>query len=523
MADALISYEIVAKANEVDRLSRKIAIEQSVETPESLITSEIEAKYLARLEQVVCINESSNLYKITLAYPEQIISQQYNQLLNFAFGNVSMYPDVKLVDIKLSDQLLGNFSGPNYGVEGIREMLGVYGRPLLATALKPRGYTDEQFAQLAYGFALGGGDIIKDDQNLVGSFDEFKSRVTQCLAAIDKAQQKTGKTCLYFPFISARFEEIEKYFIWVKSQGIKGVLLAPLILGLDTARGLANKYDLIYMAHPSFTGSYCVPATQGMSYQLLYGYLYRLAGVDISVYPNTGGRFEFSEQDCKNIAYELRKPLSNIKAALPCPAGGMQYADLKTMCEWYQQDSVFLLGGSLLEYSSSLEQSTRAFKQKITEMFVEELVEPKLRERESSCDVADVKHSQLMECLKFTNFEWSGRERIAYKKSDLNSFKNVSRTELVGKNGENIEFELRYFEISKDGFSSREMHQHTHVIIAARGEGLVLIDDCEYELNSNDVVYIRPMTRHQLINRNIEPFGFYCIVNKNRDKPIAIN
>jgi len=520
MAEVVVSYQVITDEKELKELARKISIEQSVETPESLITDAIESRYLGQLKEVSIVNGKPNTFNISLAYPEEIVSQQYNQLINLCFGNVSMYPNVKLIDISLPEHLLDIFSGPNYGITGIRDCLGVYGRPLLATALKPRGYTNEQFANMCYEFALGGGDIIKDDQNLVSNFDDFKQRVSQCLLAIDKAQQSSGKACLYFPFISAPFEEIEKYFVWVKAQGVKGVLLAPLILGLDTARGLAAKYDLIYMAHPSFTGSYCVSPNEGMSYHLLYGLFYRLAGVDISVYPNTGGRFEFSEQDCKDIADELRRPLGNIKPAFPCPAGGMQYFDLQRMCDWYKQDSVLLLGGSLLEYSSSLKKSTQAFKDKLNTSFEEKIIQAAKTSLPSSCEYGHETSSPLLEYIEFDNYEWSGREKVAYKNVNDSSFKNIKRVELVGKNDGHCQFDLRYFEIAQNGYSTKEMHEHVHVIIGARGQGKVIVDNKEYEVKENDVLYIKPMAIHQLLNSNVEAFGFYCIVDRKRDKPI---
>lgn len=523
MSEVIVSYQVIANKINVKELARKISIEQSVETPESLISDDIEKKYLGQLQEVISISGQANTYKISLAFPEAIVSQQYNQLLNLCFGNVSMYPNVRLVDIDLPESVLKNFAGPRFGIEGIRKLLNVYDRPLLATALKPRGCSNEQFATMCYEFALGGGDIIKDDQNLIGGFDEFKSRVTQCLASINKAQQITGKTCLYFPFISAPFEEIDEYFIWVKSKGIKGVLLAPLILGLDTARGLAAKYDLIYMAHPSFTGSYCIPDKEGMSYHLLYGLLYRLAGVDISVYPNTGGRFEFSEQDCKSIAYALRRPLSNLKSAFPCPAGGMQYSDLQRMCEWYEKDSVLLLGGSLLEYSSNLQQSTQAFRDRLITSDHQMPASNVKKTALSACEYPIENNETLLEYVECDDFEWSGRKSVVYKKIEENSFKDIKRTELIGNNGESCKFNLRYFEITQHGYSSKEQHQHTHVIIVARGRGAVLIEDKEYQVKKNDVLYIKPMAVHQLSNSNEEAFGFYCIVDRERDNPLIVD
>jgi ribulose-bisphosphate carboxylase large chain len=523
MSDIVVTYQVISDKEDVSDLARKIAIEQSVETPETLITPEIEARFVGRIENISPVENHQNRYTIALSYPEEILSQQYNQLINLCFGNVSMYQSVKCIDINLPDKLLSNFVGPRYGVDGIRECLGVYGRPLLATALKPRGYSDKQFADLAYEFALGGGDIIKDDQNLIGSFEEFKQRVTLCMEAVKKAEDKTGKRCVYFPFISAPYEQIEVYFEWVKRQGVKGVLLAPLILGLDTARGLAAKYDLIYMAHPSFTGSYCVAPNDGMSYHLLYGYLYRLAGVDISVFPNTGGRFQFKEHDCKKIADELRKPLSNLKSAFPCPAGGMQYAHLNEMCRWYQQDSVFLLGGSLLEHSAKLSVSTQAFKAKILDEFPEIITTPKENQAIASCEYSVKNVNSLLEYIEFDAFNWQGRESVKYKESNDSSFSGVRRIELVGKNGEKTAFDLRYFEVNQGGFSSKEMHQHTHVIIVARGKGEVIVGAEKFFAKKNDVLYIKPMTTHQLSNSNAEPFGFYCIVDRERDKPIVVD
>jgi ribulose-bisphosphate carboxylase large chain len=523
MSDIVVSYQVISDKESVSDLARKIAIEQSVETPESLITPEIEARFVGRIEKICPVKNHINKYTITLSYSEEILSQQYNQLLNLCFGNVSMYQNVKCVDIDLSDKLLSHFAGPRFGVSGIRECLGVHGRPLLATALKPRGYSNRQFADLAYEFALGGGDIIKDDQNLIGSFEEFKQRVALCLSAIKNAEDKTGKRCVYFPFISAPYEQIEMYFEWVKRQDVQGVLLAPLILGLDTARGLAAKYNLIYMAHPSFTGSYCVSPNDGMSYHLLYGLLFRLAGVDISVFPNTGGRFKFEEHDCKKIADELRKPLSNIKSAFPCPAGGMQYAHLNEMCRWYKQDSVFLLGGSLLEYSEEMSKSTQAFQAKISEEFPEAITAPKEKGAISACEYPASQANPVMEYIEFDDFNWVGRESVRYKEVNGTSFSGVRRIELVGKNGEKSTFDLRYFEVSQNGFSSKEMHQHTHVIIVARGEGEVIIGDEKYLAKKNDVLYIKPMTTHQLTNSNAEPFGFYCVVDRDRDKPIIVD
>ena len=221
----------------------------------------------------------------------------------------------------------------------------------------------------------------------------------------------------------------------------------------------------------------------------------------------------------KRIASALRKPMADIKPSFPCPAGGMQYEDLTTMCDWFGKDSVFLLGGSLLEYSSSVADSTKAFKDKIAERFQERTVNPEVSSYPSSCEIDSIEN-KVSNYLRFENFNWQGRESAVYKESSHLPFKGVRRIELIGMAGEKSAFDLRYFEIEALGYSSLERHQHTHVIIGVRGSGEVLIDDLSYPVHENDVLYVRPFATHQLKNVGDRPFGFYCIVDRERDKPM---
>ena len=114
-----------------------------------------------------------------------------------------MFEDVRLVDVALPEQLTEALGGPRSGIKGLRALSGVYGRPLLATPLKPRGASVEALADIARDFALGGGDIVKDDQNLADDFEAFRDRVVRCKRAIDDANARTGRRCLYFPHLTA--------------------------------------------------------------------------------------------------------------------------------------------------------------------------------------------------------------------------------------------------------------------------------------------------------------------------------
>ena len=265
------------------------------------------------------------------------------------------------MDLSFPEHVLAGFDGPRHGVAGVRALSGVHGRPLLATALKPRGVPVSRLAEMAGAFARGGGDIVKDDQNLIDEFETFKDRVKRCADAVDDANQRTGRRCLYLPHVTGPLPALERRFEHVARLGLPGVLAAPFIAGLGINRSLARDHDLMLMAHPTFAGGHFVSRREGIGHGLLFGTLLRIAGADISIFPNAGGRFELAREDCADIADRLGAPLGPLRPAWPCPAGGMSLAHLPRMCADYGPDAVLLIGGSLLGHGDDLEASTRTF------------------------------------------------------------------------------------------------------------------------------------------------------------------
>jgi ribulose-bisphosphate carboxylase large chain len=115
-------------------------------------------------------------------------------------------------------------------------------------------------------------------------------------------------------------------------------------------------------------------------------------------------------------------------------------------------------------------------------------------------------------------FTWKGIKNERYKVSGRD-WSDIIRKTFIGNHGETTKFHLRYFEISPGGYSSFEMHRHEHVVIGIRGKGICVIKKKKYIVNYLDTVYIEPSAPHQLRNPYKEPFGFFCIVNAQRDKP----
>ncbi len=354
-----------ATQNSAEIIARSIAIEQTVEVPESLITPTIERDIVGTIISVKPLTKPNDprqkgFYEIEMQYDSDLACNHLPQLINLVYGNISIKHTVQLARLTLPSDLLSQFRGPNFGVAGLRKLLEVQDRPLLCTALKPRGLSNNALANLAYEFALGGGDIIKDDHNLVSpDFQSFHDRTLLCQQAVQKANEITGLRCLYAPYLSAPVGNLEEYATYLADINVKAMLISPSLLGLDTVRYIADTFGMCMLAHPTFTGTLYHEPGHGIEIGIFMGLLFRLAGIDATVFTNFNGRFPVTKQDCMSIAHHLRAPLGEIKTAWPGPAGGMQFENIHEMIDAYGNDTMIVIGGALLTRRATLSESTR--------------------------------------------------------------------------------------------------------------------------------------------------------------------
>ena len=119
------------------------------------------------------------------------------------------------------------------------------------------------------------------------------------------------------------------------------------------------------------------------------------------------------------------------------------------------------------------------------------------------------------------DYTWTGIKTEQYK-PERDNWSSIVRRVLIGGHGEKTKFHVRYFEIAPGGSSSFEKHRHEHVVIVVRGKGHIMIGKKKSSIGFLDTSYIKPDTPHQLSNPFNEPFGFLCIVNARRDRPILL-
>ena len=356
----LATYRISASESESRARADALAAEQSVEMPVSAIGD-------ARvLEEVVATVESirphAGEFDVVLGIAPATTGNEASQLLNMLFGNCSLQPEVELIHVEFPPGYEKAFPGPRFGVDGIRAITGVHGRPLTCTALKPQGATIEYLAHLAHSFALSGIDVIKDDHGLANqAFSPFAERVPAVQRAITDANRENGGATIYAPTFSGGPAALREQARIAKACGVRMALVAPMLIGVPAFIELQVELDMPILAHPAFGG-----ATR-IAPPLLVGKLFRLFGADATIFPNHGGRFSYSRATCLAIAAAAREPWDEMKPILPVPAGGMTVDRVPEMVAGYGRDTMLLIGGGLLSAGSQLMEKSREFVARVAE------------------------------------------------------------------------------------------------------------------------------------------------------------
>ncbi len=342
------TYLLDCAADEARERALDICFEQTVEFPSDLTRDEIKEKIVGQIVELQEIDPHT--HRAVISFPVEAAGDELTQLLNVLFGNISIKPGIKLERIGLPPSLLSLYKGPRFGRQGLRAALGIPSRPMLCTALKPMGYSTQQLADLCYQFALGGIDIIKDDHGLADqTFSPFEERVRTCAEAVQKANAKTGYKSIYMSNISAPYDELIERANIAKELGAGGLLIAPGLVGFDSMRRIADDDSIVLpiMSHPALLGSFTTTSNNGVSHYALYGQIARLAGADATIFPNWGGRFAFSKEECISIVAGTRDEMGIIKAIFPTPGGGMTMERVPEMLEVFGRDVIFLMGGGL--------------------------------------------------------------------------------------------------------------------------------------------------------------------------------
>ncbi|NTW69829.1 MAG: ribulose 1,5-bisphosphate carboxylase [Chlorobiaceae bacterium] len=274
--------------------------------------------------------------RVTIAHPHRNFGPKLPNLLSAVCGEGVFFtpgiPVVKLLDIAFPDSYLLAFDGPKFGVEGIRDLLQAYDRPIFFGVVKPNiGLSPEDFAEIAFQSWLGGLDIAKDDEMLADvDWSTLVERSHALGEARRKAEQQTGEPKIYLANITDEVDCLIKQHDIAVSNGANALLINALPVGLSAVRMLARHTKVPLIGHFPFIAAFSRMEKYGIHSKVMTK-LQRLAGLDSIIMPGFGSRMMTPEEEVKENISECLQDFGHIRRSLPVPGGSDSALTLETV------------------------------------------------------------------------------------------------------------------------------------------------------------------------------------------------
>ncbi|MBK1721163.1 RuBisCO large subunit C-terminal-like domain-containing protein [Thiocystis violacea] len=272
--------------------------------------------------------------RVRVAHPHGNFGPRIPNLLSAVCGEGTFFapgiPVVKLLDIHFPDAYLAAFEGPRFGVQGFRELLDIYDRPIFFGVIKPNiGLPPEAFSDLGLESWLGGLDVAKDDEMLADTpWCPLAQRSALLGAARQRAESETGVPKMYLANITDEVDRMVELHDLAVANGANALLVNAMPVGLSGVRMLRRHARVPLIAHFPFIAPFSRLEHFGI-HTRVFTKLQRLAGFDVIIMPGFGERMHTSDDEVRENVNACLAPMGPIKPSLPVPGGSDWAGTLK--------------------------------------------------------------------------------------------------------------------------------------------------------------------------------------------------
>lgn len=378
--DLVAEYRVEPNKISIEQACEKIAGESSIGTWTTIST--MNKKIAEKLKpSVYYISKKTKQVKI--AYPAELFEagnmpQIYSAIAGNIFG-MKAVKGLRLEDISFPKSIMNKFSGPKFGIKGVRKLLKVKKRPLVGTIVKPKvGLTPKQHAKVAYDAWVGGLDIVKDDENLTSmSFNNFKKRVKETLRLRDKAEKETGEKKMYMANVTSETDTMLRRAEYVKKLGGEYAMIDIVTCGwsgLQTLRE-ANLGRVLH-AHRAMHGAFTENPRHGIS-MLTIAKTARLIGVDQIHIGAIVGKMKGGKEEVQTIGEEIEEKIiqpdeeehvlkqnwGRIKPVFAVCSGGLWPGKIPELMKAMGKDIIIQAGGGVHGHPKGTVAGAKAMRQ----------------------------------------------------------------------------------------------------------------------------------------------------------------
>ncbi len=335
---------------------------------------------------VFYINKKKHIVRVS--YPQDLFEFcSVSQIISTVAGNIfnsKMMTRLKLHDMTFPADPVSELWGPKYGIGGIRELAGVYDRPLVISTVKPKiGLDPATHANVAYQSFVGGCDLVKDDENLTDQkFNRFEKRVELTFKARDDAEEKTGERKMYMCNITApTCEEMIRRANFISNIGGHYVMIDTISTGwssLQTLRDVTEELGLAIHAHSMSHAAFTRVGEHGISLYLITK-LARLVGLDQLYIGNIADKVHENKKelmalhDCcvmdkvksNEKMHILSQNWDGIRPTFPVVSSGSEPALIPELMKIFGKDVIIEFGSAIHTHPIGTVSDARACRQAI--------------------------------------------------------------------------------------------------------------------------------------------------------------
>ncbi len=373
MKDLIATYYFRTKDGvDASYAANAIREEQTTGTWTSLSTVNDKTAYVHDLDGSVedLVELPDGGYLTRICFPHEIFEKgNIPQYLSVIAGNLfglGKLEAVRLLDIDLPENLCG--CGPKFGIEGVRRIVGteVSGRPHIGTIIKPKvGLNPKDTAQVAYEAALGGLDLIKDDETLTNqTFCPLFERLEAVMDALDRAKDETGKQVLYAVNVTTGGDRIVELAHKAVSAGANMLMVDVLTAGFSAIQALAEDpaINVPIHVHRTMHGALTRNPHHGIAMRPI-AKLVRSAGGDQLHTGSVSGKMGSKAGEVIADNIEITKPLSYLKPVFPVSSGGLHPGKVAAEISKLGTDIILQAGGGIHGHPEGTTAGTRAMLQ----------------------------------------------------------------------------------------------------------------------------------------------------------------
>ena len=373
MKDLIATYYFRTKDGvDASYAANAIREEQTTGTWTSLSTVNDKTAYVHDLDGSVedLVELPDGGYLTRICFPHEIFEKgNIPQYLSVIAGNLfglGKLEAVRLLDIDLPENLCG--CGPKFGIEGVRKIVGteVSCRPHIGTIIKPKvGLNPKDTAQVAYEAALGGLDLIKDDETLTNqTFCPLFERLEAVMDALDRAKDETGKQVLYAVNVTTGGDRIVELAHKAVSAGANMLMVDVLTAGFSAIQALAEDpaINVPIHVHRTMHGALTRNPHHGIAMRPI-AKLVRSAGGDQLHTGSVSGKMGSKAGEVLADNIEITKPLSYLKPIFPVSSGGLHPGKVAAEISKLGTDIILQAGGGIHGHPEGTTAGTRAMLQ----------------------------------------------------------------------------------------------------------------------------------------------------------------